>query len=167
MLGRNPPKFWAKQVNEEIDQTIEIPNEPNPWLYGPLLFLAVNAVVFQPNRFGLVSLIVVLVILAGWWLAQPQSINISFSKREATFTYSSMNPLRRHKLVSLAGFSRVYASPFYRNGGWSIHLSGPRGEHLLLAQIPSPWRPTFNDKYVRALCAKISAGLRIFDGGGG
>lgn len=166
-LVATPPKPWAKQVNEEIDQTIEIHNEPNQWLYGALLFLAASAVGFQPNRFGLILLMIVLVILAGWWLARPQSVIISFGKREATFTYSSMNSLRRHKVVSIAGFSRVYASPFYKNGGWSIHLSGPRGEHLLLAQIPSPWQPTFHNEYVRGLCAKISAGLRISDGGGG
>lgn len=154
-------------MTEEIDQTIEIHEEPNPWLYGPFLFLAACAVVFQPNRLGLTSLTIILVILVGWWLSRRQSVIISFGKREATFTYSSMNPFRKHKVVSLAGFSRVYASPFYRNGGWSIHLSGPRGEHLLLAQIPSPWEPTFHNEYVRGLCAKISAGLRICDGGGG
>lgn len=154
-------------MNEEIDQTIEIHQVPNPWLYGPLLFLAACAIGFQPNRFGLTLLMIVLVILVGWWLFRRQSVIISFGKREATFTYSSMTPFRRHKVVSLAGFSRVYASPFYKNGGWSIHLSGPRGEHLLLAQISSPWQPTFHDEYVRALCAKISGGLGIPDGGGG
>lgn len=112
-------------------------------------------------------MMVVLMGLMVWWAVRPQSIVISFDKRKATFVYSSMNLLRKHKAVSLAGFSRVYASPFYKNGGWSIHLSGPRGEHLLLARIPSPWEPTFHDDYVRNLCVKIAAGLRIADGGGG
>lgn len=154
-------------MNEETDQAVEIHAEPNPWLYGSLLFLAASAVGFQPNRFGLVLLTIVLVTLSLWWLGRPQSIIISLDKREATFVYSSLNPFRKHRVVSLAAFSRVYASPFYKNGGWSIHLSGPRGEHLLLARIPSPWQPSFHDNYVRFLCTKIAAGLRIADGGGG
>ncbi|MCC6863880.1 MAG: hypothetical protein IT544_03615 [Rhodobacteraceae bacterium] len=152
---------------EETNQAIEIRGEPNPWIYGPPLFLAANAIFFQPNLFGLVSVLIIFVALAAWWLTRPQSVRISIDTKEAIFVNSSLNPFRKSKTVSLAVYSRVYASPFYKNGGWSIHLSDPRGEHLLLARIPSPWAPTFHDDYVRSLCVKLASGLRIADGGGG
>lgn len=152
---------------EATNQAIEIRAEPNPWIYGPPLFLAANAIFFQPNLFGLVSVLTIFVVLAAWWLIRPQSVRISFDTKQATFGSSSLNPFQVSKVVSLTGYSRVYASPFYKSGGWSIHLSGPRGEHLLLARIPSPWAPTFHDDYVRSLCVKIASGLQIADGGGG
>jgi len=107
----------------------------------------------------------VLVALLTWWLVRPQSIVISFDKREARFVYSSFNPFRKHKRVSLAGFTRVYCSPYYKHGGWSIHLSGSRGEHLVLARIPSPWAPSLHSDDVRSLSARIASGLQIADGG--
>lgn len=154
-------------MSEETSQAIEIRAEPNPWIYGPPLFLAAIAISTQPNFLGFVTALIVFMTLAVWWLARPQSIIISFEKREATFVRSSLNPFRKRKVVSLAEFSRVYATTFYRNGGWSIHLSGSRGEHLLLARIPSPWAPTLRSDYVRSLCAKIASGLQIADGAGG
>lgn len=154
-------------MTEKTNQAIEICAEPNPWIYGPPLFLAASAIFSQPNLLGLVSVLTIFVALAAWWLIRPQSVWISIDTKEATFVNSSLNPFRKSKTVSLAVYSRVYASPIYKNGGWSIHLSGPRGEHLLLARIPSPWVPTFHDDYVRSLCVKIASGLRIADGGGG
>lgn len=152
---------------EETSQAIEIRAEPNPWIYGPPLFLVGIAVSTQPNILGFVTALIVFMALAVWWLVRPQSIIISFEKREATFVRSSLNPIQKRKAVPLAGLSRVYATPFFKNGGWSIHLSGSRGEHLLLARIPSPWTPTVRSNYVRSLCAQIASGLQIADGGGG
>jgi hypothetical protein len=151
-------------VNQQTNQGIEIQSKPHPLLYGLALFSAASIVLSQPNDFGLVLLLIVLVTMAVWWLSRVQSISISFEPREATFVYSSLNPFRTRKVVSLAGFTRVHASPFYRNNGWAIRLSGPRGEHLLLAEIPSICQP---DDYVRSLCVQIASGLRIADGGGG
>lgn len=154
-------------MNEDVSQTIQIRTEPNPWLYGPPLFGAAFAVSTQPNFLGLVSALVILPALAAWWLTRTQSTIIAFEKREATFVRSKLNPFQKRQAVSLVGFSRVYATPFYKNGGWSIHLSGSKGEHLLLARIPSPWAPTLRNDYVRSLCAQIASGLQITDGGGG
>lgn len=152
---------------EETSQSVEIRSGPNPWLYGPPLFLAAIAVLTQPNFLGYVTALIVFIALAAWWLTRTQSTIISFEKREATFVRSEINPFQKCKFVSLVGFSRVYATPFYRNGGWSIHMSGPRGEHLMLARIPSPFAPTLRNDYVRSICAQIASGLQIADGGGG
>lgn len=164
---------------EETSQAIEIRTEPNPWVYGPPLFLAAIAISTQPNILGLATALVVFVGLTVWWLTSMQAVHISLDARAATFINSSLNPFRKHKVVSLAGFTRVYVTPFYKNGGFSIHLSGPRGEHLLLAQIPrlipkdfgfnatDLGFPTFHDDYARSLCVRIASGLQIADGGGG
>jgi len=152
---------------EETSQSVEIRSEPNPWLYGPPLFLAAIAVSTQPNFLGYVTALIVFTALAAWWLTRTQSTIISFEKREATFVRSELNPFQKRKVVSLVGFSRVYATPFYKNAGWSLHLSGSKGKHLLLARIPSPWAPTHRNDDLRSLCAKIASGLQIADGGGG
>jgi hypothetical protein len=152
---------------DETSQSVEIRCKPNPWLYGLPLFLAANAVSTQPSFLGYVIPLTVFIALAAWWLTRTQATIISFEKREATFVRSELNPFQKRKVVSLAGFSRVYATPFYRNAGWSIHMSGPKGEHLLLARIPSPFAPTLRNDYVRSLCAQIASGLQIADGGGG
>lgn len=152
---------------EKTSQSVEIRTESNPWLYGPPLFLAAIAVSTQPNVLGYVTALIVFLALAARWLTRTQSIIISFDKREATFVRSELNPFQKRKVVSLVGFSRVFATPFYKNGGWSIHLSGSKGEHLLLARIPSPWAPSHRNDNVRSLCAQIASGLQIADGGGG
>jgi hypothetical protein len=162
-----PKKPWKEIVTEETSQTIEIRNKPNPWLYGPPLFLTAAAISTQPNFLGYITALIVFIALAAWWLLRSQAVVISLETREATFVRSSLNPFRKCKIVSLGRFSRVYAIPFYKNGGWEIHLSSSKGEHLLLARIPSPWSPTFRSDYVRSLCAKIASGLQISDGGGG
>lgn len=166
---------------EETSQVIEIPTKPSPWTYGPPLFGVAVGISTQPYILGLATALAVFVGLTVWWLTRTQAVRISFDARAATFVYSSLNPFRKHKVVSLAGFSRVYVTPFIRNNGCSIHLSGPRGEHLVLARIPSPRLipkdlglnaadlgfPTFHDDYVRSLCVRIASGLQIADGGGG
>lgn len=154
-------------MSETNEQTIAIRTDPNPWFYGPLLFLAVCAIYFQPNTLGFSSALLILAGLAAWWLTRTQCVLIAVDTRQAEFVNSTLNPFRKHRLVSLAGYSRVYADTFYRHGGWSIHLSGPRGEHLLLARIPSPGSPSFHDEHVRSICARIASGLHIADGGGG
>lgn len=151
-------------MNQQTNQQIEIQNKPHPWLYAVALFSAASIALSHPDQFGLILLLIVFLALAVWWLTRFQSVLISFDTREATFVYSSLNPFRTRKVVSLAGFTRVHASPFYKDNGWTIRLSGPRGEHLLLARIPSFLEP---DGYVRSLCIKIASGLRIADGGGG
>jgi hypothetical protein len=152
---------------EETSQSVEIRSEPNSWLYGSPFFLAAIAVSTQPNFLGYVTALIVFIALAAWWLTRTQSTIISFEKREATFVCSELNLFQKRKLVSLVGFSRVYATPFYKNGGWSIHLSGTKGEHLLLARTLSPWVLTQRNDNVRSLCAQIASGLHISDGGGG
>ena len=43
---------------EETSQAIEIRTEPNPWVYGPPLFLAAIAISTQPNILGLATALV-------------------------------------------------------------------------------------------------------------
>lgn len=166
---------------EVTSQTVEIRTKPNPWIYGPPLFGAAFGIGFHPNFLGFFSALIVFAALAVWWMVRVQCIVISFEKRDATFIRSSINLFQKHKVVSLARFSRVYVTPFYRNGGCSIHLSGQRGEHLLLARLPSLRLitmdrglntadlgfPIFHDEHARFLCSKIAVGLGITDGGGG
>lgn len=149
----------------ENPSDLEIALPANPLLYGPPLFLAANAALYG-TWLGWLIVSIVLGGLAAWALMRAQCVRVRFDTKEAIFVNSPLNPFRQHRTASLGVYSRVYATAFIRNGGWSIHLAGPRGEHMRLAAIPA--FPSFslrNDR-IRALCAEISHGLRIADGGG-
>lgn len=148
----------------ENPSDLEIALPANPWLYGPPLFLAANAALYGTWP-GWLIVSIVLGGLAAWALMRAQCVRVRFDTKEAIFVNSPLNPLRQHRTVSLAAYTRVYATAFIRNGGWSIHLAGPRGEHVRLAAIPD--FPSFslrNDR-IRALCTEIARGLGISNDG--
>jgi hypothetical protein len=69
-----PKKPWKEIVTEETSQTIEIRNKPNPWLYGPPLFLTAAAISTQPNFLGYITALIVFIALAAWWLLRSQAV---------------------------------------------------------------------------------------------
>ena len=76
------------------------------------------------------------------------------------------NPLLYGPPLFLAAYSRVYATAFVKNDGWSIHLAGPHGEHMRLAAIPDFPAVSLRNDRIRALRTEIARGLHIADGGG-
>lgn len=149
----------------ENPSDLEIALPANPWLYGPPLFLAANAALYGTWP-GWLIVSIVLGGLAAWALMRAQCVRVRFDTKEAIFVNSPLNPFRQHRTVSLAAYSRVYATAFVKNGGWSIHLAGPHGEHVRLAAIPDSLSFSVRNDRIRSLCAEISRGLRIADGGG-
>ncbi len=96
-------------------------------------------------------------------------VRISFEKKEATFIYSSL--FRSPKVVPLKDFSRVYVTPFYEGGGFSIHLVNKRGKHLLLARVAfnnifpvDSGFGKFLNKQAQEICDAIADGLGINNG---
>ncbi|MCB1961953.1 MAG: hypothetical protein KDF24_02115 [Rhodocyclaceae bacterium] len=146
--------------------SILLPSKQNPLLYSVPICFSAFAILATRDFTGILVASFPLGALAAWWLFRVHYVTISFESKEATFFYSALNPFRKSKVISLANFSRVYATPFYKNGGWSIHVSGPRGQHLLLTQIPEPLSGSSTDENVRRLCTQIASGLNIKDGGG-
>lgn len=147
---------------------ITIPIRRNPWevVFG---FWLIGGIVFATPSFvlGIAPIMLVAILMAIRWTTRVEKVVVSFSNKEAKFFYSQLNPFRKPKTVSLREFTRVYASPFVRYTGWSLHLSGPRGQQLLLARFPSPFKTMLRDEKVLDLCDLLSRELSVFNGGDG
>ncbi|WP_296468503.1 hypothetical protein [Rhodoferax sp.] len=159
-----------QHMNQSKPEEITILNRRNPWVFFIATF-QIGAVVFAAAAHALAlgaGLAIFIALLVGiWWTNRVEKVVVSFSNKEATFFYSHLNPFRKSKTVSLRDFTRVYASPFVRYMGWSLHLSGPSGQHLLLARFPSPFKAILRDEEVLDLCDLISRELSVFNGGDG
>ncbi len=147
--------------------SITIKSPPNPWLAGVLVFFAIGAAAVQPSLLGMVVAMATLVTVLLWLVFRTRAVTVVFEKKEAVFHRSKLHPSGPENVVALAAFTRVYATSFSSNSGWSIHLSGPTGEHLLLARIPSPFQFGKQNPAIRDLCSQIALGLHVVDGGGG
>lgn len=153
-------------MTQRNDQTLVLCSKANPWVYGILIGTGFLALVTFRDAFGALMALIIFGLIALRWLTRTQGVIINFETKEATFFKSELNPIHRRSVISLTNYSRVYATPFHENGGWSLHLSGPKGEHLLLAKFPQPFSGTSTDDTVRALCSRIASGLNIKDGRG-
>jgi hypothetical protein len=140
----------------------------NPWEIAPGIWL-LGGIIFGAPSFvlGFALATPIALLMAIWWTTRIEKVTVSFRSKEAIFFYSYLNPFRKSKTVSLRDFTRVYASPFVRYMGWSLHLSGPSGQHLLLARFPSPFKAILRDEEVLDLCDLISRELSVFNGGDG
>ena len=157
-------------MNHSKPEEITILVRRNPWIFFLATF-QIGAIVFATSAHSLAlgaGLAILIALLVGiWWTNRVEKVVVSFSNKEATLFYSQLNPFRTPKTVSLRDFTRVYASPFVRYMGWSLHLSGPSGQHLLLARFPSPFKAMLRDEEVLGLCDLISHELGVFNGGDG
>lgn len=159
-----------QRMNQSKLEEITILTRRNPWVFF-IATIQIAAIVFATPAHALAfgtGLAIFIALLVGiWWTNRVEKIVVSFRNKEATFFFSQLNPFREPKTVSLREFTRVYASPFVRYTGWSLHLSGPRGQHLLLARFPSPFKTMLRDEKVLDLCDLISRELIVFNGGDG
>ncbi len=159
-----------QHMNQSKSEEITILTRRNPWIFFIATF-QIGAIFFATTAHALAlgaGLAIFIALLVGiWWTNRVEKVVVSFSNKEATFFYSQLNPFRKPKTVSLREFTRVYASPFVRYTGWSLHLSGTRGQHLLLARFPSPFKTMLQDEEVLGLCDLISRELGVFNGGDG
>ncbi len=153
-------------MTQENDQTLVLRSKANPWVYGILIGFGFLGLVTFRDAFGAFLAVIIFGLVALRWLTRTQGVVLDFEAKEATFFKSDFNLFQRPRVVSLANYSRVYATPFHENGGWSLHMSGPKSEHLLLAKFPQPFSGASTDETIRALCSRIALGLKIKDGRG-
>lgn len=159
-----------QHMNHSKPEEITILVRRNPWIFFIATF-QIGAIIFATPAHALALgaglAIFIALLVAIWWTNTVEKVVVSFSNKEATFFYSELNPFRTPKTVSLREFTRVYASPFVHYMGWSLHLSGPSGQHLTLARFPSPFKAMLRDEEVLDLCNLISRDLNVFNGGDG
>lgn len=138
------------------------------WVFFAALLLGAGIALAGAATLPALILALALVMLAPWWwVTRYERVVVNFSRKEASFVYSRFHPFREGTTVSLQGYTRVYASPFARNVGWSIHLSGRQGQHLLLIEMPSPFEVSMRSAEALACCETLARGLGITNGGDG
>lgn len=146
--------------------SIQIPR--NPWIPFVGVWMILSSILTSPSIvFNAVPTLIIIALLATWWVSRVEKVVISFSEKEATFYYSHFNPVRKFRIISLREFTRVYASPLAKNAGWSINLSGPKGQHLLLARLHALFGSSKRNNAVCDVCENIAKGLSISNGGDG
>jgi hypothetical protein len=151
---------------ERSEISIQIPRNPGILFIGAWMFL--GGVLASPSIASqAIFALITVALFATWWVSRVEKVVISFRAMEATFFYSAFNPIRKSKTISLCEFTRVYASPFVRNAGWSINLSGPKGQHLLLARLHALPSPSRKNVAVLEICEGLAKGLNVFNGGDG
>lgn len=154
------------------DNQLVLEMERNPvavtWVFFAALWMGFGILMSGPRTLWTFLLSLSVAMLAPWWwVTRYERVLITFSRKEARFFYSRFHPWRESKVVPLQAYTRVYAAPFARNAGWSIHLGGRQGQHLKLGEIASPFEVSMRNADVLALCETIATGLGITNGGDG
>lgn len=145
--------------------SIELPYETNAWLYR--CFLAVLALLVLNKLFGLIPAVGVVSLASLPTLFKPSRLRISIADKRMAYEYSPLLFFKKGNSVSLSCFTRVYTESLAHSlSGQGLHLSGPRGEHLLLARFhQSIFSPRQHIEDAAKLRSQIADTLGISDGG--
>ena len=147
----------------ELDASIKFPYESNPWLFR--VTLAILAVLPLTKFGGPIIAVGVVAIAYLTTLLRPVGLNISCYDRRLVYRYSPLIPFKKDRIVSLAGFTRVYTE-VYGYGGRALHMSGARGEYIVLAKFhQNIFAPKMHLNEITELRKQIATSLGITDGG--
>lgn len=114
---------------------------------------------------GVAVAVAVLLIFNIFMLARPVAALVDARRKTLRYVYRKAYSFRRQPDIDLSIFSRIYTQ-VESYASRSLHLSGPRGEHLKLAKFnQSPASPKQHIKEITALREAIAKALKIHDGG--
>jgi len=145
------------------EEFIELPTDPRQWLlqafYSAMLFIIVTKI--ASATIAIAGVLVLNAIM----LAKPVTALINIQDKTLKHVYRKPYSFRRQSKIDLSKFSRIYTQ-IESYAGRSLHLSGPKGEHLMLAKFnQSPISPNQHIKEITALREAIASALKIHDGG--
>lgn len=147
-------------MHEEI---IEIPFSKNKWflqtIYSTILFL--YAIKLTNTIFATTAVAALNALL----LSKPKSASIDTKRKILTYSYRKPYSLIIKRNIDLSKYSRIY-SQIESYAGRSLHLSGPRGEHLVIAKFDQ--NPTSANQHIQEvtqLRKNLANALGIHDGG--
>lgn len=143
--------------------TIELPANSRQWLlqafYSAMLFIVVI------KAANTTTAIAAILALNAVMLAKPVTALINTQNKTLKYTYRKPYSFLRQSEIDLAKYSRIYTQ-IESYAGRSLHLSGPKGEHLMLAKFnQSPTSPNKHIKEITAFREAIANALKIHDGG--
>ncbi len=145
------------------EEFIELPTDSWQWLlqafYSTMLFVVTIKVATTTIAIAAV------LVLNAFMLAKPVSALINIQNKTLKYVYRKPYSFRRQSEIDLSKYSRIYTQ-IESYAGRSLHLSGPKGEHLMLAKFnQSPISPNQHVKEIIALREAIASALKIHDGG--
>jgi hypothetical protein len=145
------------------EDLIRLPTSSRQWLlqafYSALVFIV------SVKLAGIVTAVAVSLFLNAVMLAKPVAALISAQNKTLKYVYRKPYSFRSQPEVDLSKYSRVYTQ-IESYAGRSLHLSGPRGEHLTLAKFnQSPISPNLHIKEIKKFRESIAKALEIHDGG--
>ncbi|MFZ3155356.1 hypothetical protein [Pseudomonas sp.] len=145
------------------EELIELPTDSRQWLlqafYSAMLFIVVTKI--ANTTIAIAGVLVLNTIM----LAKPVTALINIQNKTLQYVYRKPYSLRRQSTIDLSKFSRIYTQ-VESYAGRSLHLSGPKGEHLMLAKFNQhPTSPNQHIKEITELRETIAKALKIHDGG--
>jgi hypothetical protein len=147
-------------MTEEI---IELPVDSRQWLLQAFYSAALFIVILKLA--GAVVAVAMVLIFNAFMLARPVAALIDARRKTLRYVYRKAYSFRRQPDIDLSIFSRIYTQ-VESYASRSLHLSGPRGEHLKLAKFKqSPVSPKQHIEEITALREAIAKALKINDGG--
>lgn len=147
----------------EVEEEINFPARSRSWFIQTFLTL----IVFIPawKWFGLWPGVALALLFNIPLLIRPSRVSICPNSRRLVFSYTRFSPFRKEKEVDLAMFSRVY-SQIDSYAARSLHLSGPKGEHLKLASFAQSVTSAHRHiEEMTELRQRIARALQLTDGG--
>ncbi|WP_172153377.1 hypothetical protein [Pseudomonas tumuqii] len=145
------------------EEFIEFPTDSRQWLlrafYSAMLFVV--AIKVANTTIAIAAIVVLNAIM----LAKPVTALINTQSKTLKYVYRKPYSFRCQSEIDLSKYSRIYTQ-VESYAGRSLHLSGPKGEHLILAKFnQSPTSPNQHIKEVTTLRKAIASALKIHDGG--
>ena len=147
-------------MTEEI---IRFPVNSRQWLLQA--FYSVATFLVFMKLAGVVTAVVVILIFNLFMLAKPVAVLIDARRKTLKYVYRKVYSFRGRSDIDISGYSRIYMQ-VESYASRSLHLSGPRGEHLKVAVFnQSPVSPNRHIEEITALGETIAKALNIFNGG--
>jgi len=147
-------------MHEEI---IDIPVSQHKWflqtIYSAILFLV--AIKLTNTIFATTAVVALNALL----LSKPKSARIDTKRKTLIYFYRRPYSFIIEREIDLSKYSRIY-SQIESYAGRSLHLSGPGGEHLVIAKFDQ--NPTSANQHIQEvtqLRKNLATALGIHDGG--
>ncbi|MFT5781631.1 MAG: hypothetical protein ACI9EB_000999 [Pseudomonas sp.] len=145
------------------EDLIEFPKEPYQWflqaIYSAIFF------VVAIKLSGITAAVLIVIAFNSLFLAKPVKISIDPKTKTLKYSYRKLYAFRKPHEIDLSIYSRIY-SQIESYAGRSLHLSGPKGEHLLLAKFnQNPMSANQHIHEIKALREILASALELKDGG--
>ena len=145
------------------EELIEFPRESHQWFLQATYSTIIFVVAVKFSSIAIAALIVI--AFNARVLAKPAVVLINPHTKALHYRYRKPFAFRKAEDIDLSVYSRIY-SQIDSYASRSLHLSWPKGEHLLLAKFnQNPMSANQHIHVIQALRETLASALEIKDGG--